>query len=259
MGEYPEGHPKPPFNCTAIGHSDGPVGQPKWQLRSDGSVEILHPRYRKLAVGGWRNEVRYTRGAWRSDCLSMSMAALPLHRSRGCQPVPALPTTLSPVLGSKWLQSQGLLQSGPGIPGAAQAANAVMRQAGILIVETWNETVRPAALRSQPRRLLLQGLVPAEAVHVHAAAAVGLPPRQWRRCATPDLCVTQVPLGSLPARCKELMHVLRPAGLECTHFCFPSAPQLWVHALWRALQTASPQMTPFAAASQKQAVLRQKS
>ena len=57
MGEYPEGHPKPPFNCTAIGHADEPVGQPKWQLRGDGSVEILHPRYRKLAVGGWRNEV----------------------------------------------------------------------------------------------------------------------------------------------------------------------------------------------------------
>lgn len=27
-------------------------------------------------------------------------------------------------------------------------------------------------------------------------------------------------------------------GLECTHYCFPSAPQLWVHALWTVLKQA---------------------
>ena len=34
------------------------------------------------------------------------------------------------------------------------------------------------------------------------------------------------------------------AGLECTHFCFPSAPQLWVHALWQALSNARSQLMP---------------
>ena len=30
------------------------------------------------------------------------------------------------------------------------------------------------------------------------------------------------------------------AGHECTHFCFPSAPQLWVHALWQMLVRMRP-------------------
>ena len=34
------------------------------------------------------------------------------------------------------------------------------------------------------------------------------------------------------------------AGLECTHFCFPSAPQLWVHALWQTLSKARGLLTP---------------
>ena len=57
MGEYPESKPKPPFNCTAIGARDEPVGQPKWQLNEDNSLDILDDRFQMLAVGGWRNEV----------------------------------------------------------------------------------------------------------------------------------------------------------------------------------------------------------
>ena len=65
LGEYPEGHPKPPFNCTAIGARDEPVGQPKWRLRPDHSLEILDPRFQPLAAGGWRNEVRGAAGPTR--------------------------------------------------------------------------------------------------------------------------------------------------------------------------------------------------
>jgi elongator complex protein 2 len=30
------------------------------------------------------------------------------------------------------------------------------------------------------------------------------------------------------------------AGLECTHFCQPSAPQLWLYLLYKTLQGISP-------------------
>ena len=36
------------------------------------------------------------------------------------------------------------------------------------------------------------------------------------------------------------MHRWNERGLECTHFCHPSAPQTWVVALYRALQGPQP-------------------
>ena len=60
---------------------------------------------------------------------------------------------------------------------AAQIANGVMRDAGVPLVETWNETL---------------------------------------------------PLWEF--------HRDNGAGLECTHYCFPSAPQLWTYILFNTLR-----------------------
>ena len=57
LGEYPEGHPKPPFKCVAIGANDEPKEQDKWRLLNDHSLKILDTRYAPLAHGGWRNKV----------------------------------------------------------------------------------------------------------------------------------------------------------------------------------------------------------
>ena len=59
----------------------------------------------------------------------------------------------------------------------AQIANGVMREAGVPLVETWNETL---------------------------------------------------PLWEF--------HRDNGAGLECTHYCFPSAPQLWTYILFNTLR-----------------------
>ena len=58
-----------------------------------------------------------------------------------------------------------------------QIANGVMRDAGVPLVETWNETL---------------------------------------------------PLWEF--------HRDNGAGLECTHYCFPSAPQLWTYILFNTLR-----------------------
>ena len=68
LGEYPEGHPKPPFKCVAIGQEDEPQGQDKWRLRDDRSLEILDPRYAALADGGWRNKVCVLCGGLGMQC-----------------------------------------------------------------------------------------------------------------------------------------------------------------------------------------------
>ena len=70
---------------------------------------------------------------------------------------------------------------------AAQIANGVMRDAGVPLVETWNETL---------------------------------------------------PLWEF--------HRDNGAGLECTHYCFPSAPQLWTYILFDTLRSLAASQTPAA-------------
>ena len=58
FGEYPAGHPQPPFECVNIGDHVPPKGTAKWELLQDNSLRILDERFTMLASGGSRNAVR---------------------------------------------------------------------------------------------------------------------------------------------------------------------------------------------------------
>ncbi|KAL4433808.1 hypothetical protein ABPG75_000249 [Micractinium tetrahymenae] len=83
------------------------------------------------------------------------------------------------------------------------------------------------------------------------ADTFGLLAGGWRNAAA-DAAVGAAGIPVIPTYNETLwmadMHRWNKDGLECTHFCHPSAPQTWVLALFRALQRLHPPGPDVAAA-----------